>query len=85
MATFVAGFIVGFTSEWRIALVTIAVVPLIAISGGFYAYHLTSATSRASGAYAEAGSIAEQVRYPPLCNAEFQWPAYWVPRTCLER
>ncbi|CAM6101081.1 unnamed protein product [Calypogeia fissa] len=60
ISTFVAGFIVGFTNEWRIALVTVAIVPLIAISGGFYAYSLTTSSSRAAGAYSEAGSIAEQ-------------------------
>ncbi|CAM6101080.1 unnamed protein product [Calypogeia fissa] len=60
IATFVGGFVVGFTSQWRIALVTIAILPLIAISGGLYAWSLTASTTRAAGAYAEAGSIAEQ-------------------------
>jgi ATP-binding cassette, subfamily B (MDR/TAP), member 1 len=30
MATFVAGFVVGFTAAWQLALVTLAVVPLSA-------------------------------------------------------
>ena len=61
MATFVAGFAVGFTSLWKLALVTLAVVPLIAIAGGFYAACLTEHTARTQQQYWEAGSIVEQV------------------------
>ena len=61
MATFVAGFAVGFMSLWKLALVTLAVVPLIAIAGGFYAACLTEHTARTQQQYWEAGSIVEQV------------------------
>ncbi|KAG6551372.1 hypothetical protein Mapa_007018 [Marchantia paleacea] len=60
MSTFVAGFIVGFVNQWRIALVTLAVVPLIAVAGGYYAYALTGLTSRSAEAYERAGSLAEE-------------------------
>ncbi|CAM6099772.1 unnamed protein product [Calypogeia fissa] len=60
MSTFVAGFVVGFTTEWRIALVTIAAVPLIGVAGGAYAYTLSRSTALAATAYAEAGTTAEQ-------------------------
>ncbi|CAM6129699.1 unnamed protein product [Calypogeia fissa] len=60
MGTFVAGFIVGFSRQWRIALVTIAVIPLIGIAGFAYAYARTYTTARTAEAYAEAGTIAEQ-------------------------
>jgi ATP-binding cassette subfamily B (MDR/TAP) protein 1 len=63
MSTFVTGFIVGFTELWQIALVTLAIVPLIAISGGFYAWSLTTSTARQAHSYSEAGSIAEQVKF----------------------
>ncbi|KAI3472286.1 hypothetical protein Pfo_029801 [Paulownia fortunei] len=48
MATFVSGFVVGFTAVWQLALVTLAVVPLIALSG------------KSQEALSQAGNIAEQ-------------------------
>lgn len=61
IVTFITGFAIGFSSLWKLALVTLAVVPAIAIAGGMYAYALTGLTSRSQQAYAEAGGIAEQV------------------------
>ncbi|KAG0586096.1 hypothetical protein KC19_2G063800 [Ceratodon purpureus] len=60
IVTFIAGFAVGFSSLWKLALVTLAVVPIIATAGGFYAFTLTGLTSKSQQAYAEAGGIAEQ-------------------------
>lgn len=60
IVTFLSGFIIGFTLLWKLALVTLAVVPAIALAGGFYAYALTGLTSKSQQAYAEAGGIAEQ-------------------------
>ncbi|CAM6101079.1 unnamed protein product [Calypogeia fissa] len=60
MSKFVAGFIIGFTIEWRIALVTCAIVPFIAGAWGGYVYTLSRSTALASKAYAEAGTTAEQ-------------------------
>ena len=77
MATFVAGFAVGFTSLWKLALVTLAVVPLIAIAGGFYAACLTEHTARTQQQYWEAGSIVEQVPGSSL-HIEILDPLYWV-------
>lgn len=62
LTTFIAGFIVGFSNQWRIAIVTLAVVPLMALAGGFFMYSLTRSTATAAFAYTEAASIAEQVR-----------------------
>lgn len=61
-ATFVAGFVVGFSNIWQLSLVTLAVMPLIVICGGMYAVVLTGLTSKGQEAYAQAGRIAEQVR-----------------------
>lgn len=61
MARFVAGFAVGFTSVWQLTLVTLAVVPLIAVAGGAYAVTMIGLTSKSQKAYAKAGEIAEQV------------------------
>ncbi|CAM6102631.1 unnamed protein product [Calypogeia fissa] len=60
MATCVAGFAVGFSNQWRIALVTIGAMPCIALAGGFYAWSLGNATSKAESIYAEAGGVADQ-------------------------
>lgn len=61
ICTFIGGFAVGFSSLWKLALVTLAVVPAIAMAGGLYAYAVTGLTSRNQEAYGNAGSIAEQV------------------------
>ncbi|XP_057835072.2 ABC transporter B family member 19 [Cryptomeria japonica] len=60
LSTFVAGLVVGFVSAWRLALLSIAVIPGIAFAGGLYAYTLTGLTSKSHEAYANAGNIAEQ-------------------------
>ncbi|MCO5550177.1 hypothetical protein L7F22_003659 [Adiantum nelumboides] len=60
LATFLGGFAVGFACVWRLCLVTLAVIPVIAFAGGLYAYTLTKLTSKSQRAYGEAGSIAEQ-------------------------
>ncbi|XP_068645864.1 ABC transporter B family member 1 [Aristolochia californica] len=60
MATFVSGFIVGFTAVWQLALVTLAVVPLIALIGGIHTTTLAKLSSRSQQALSEAGNIAEQ-------------------------
>lgn len=61
MATFVSGFIVGFTAVWQLALVTLAVVPLIAVIGGIHAATLAKLSSKGQGALSKASNIAEQV------------------------
>lgn len=47
---------------WKLALVTLAVVPAIALAGGFYAYALTGLTSKSQQAYGKASVVAEQVK-----------------------
>ncbi|KAI3748433.1 hypothetical protein L6452_11495 [Arctium lappa] len=60
MATFVSGFVVGFTAVWQLALVTLAVVPLIAVIGGIHTTTLSKLSSKSQEALSEAGNIAEQ-------------------------
>eukprot|EP00249_Psilotum_nudum_P016028 c25619_g2_i1 orf=2-967(-) len=60
MATFLGGFVVGFSAVWRLCLVTLAVVPVIAFAGGLYAYTLTRLSTKSQQAYGEAGTIAAQ-------------------------
>ncbi|KAL8149928.1 hypothetical protein AgCh_006801 [Apium graveolens] len=60
MATFASGFIVGFTAVWQLALVTLAVVPVIAVIGGVYTTTLSKLSAKSQEAQLEAGNIAEQ-------------------------
>nr|QVT92340.1 ABC transporter [Salvia miltiorrhiza] len=60
MATFVSGFVVGFTAAWQLALVTLAVVPLIAVIGGIHATTLSKLSAKSQDALSQAGNIAEQ-------------------------
>lgn len=60
MATFVSGFVVGFTAVWQLALVTLAVVPLIAVIGGIHTATLAKLSAKSQEALSEAGNIAEQ-------------------------
>lgn len=61
MATFVSGFVVGFTAVWQLALVTLAVVPLIAVIGGVHTVTLAKLSGKSQESLSEAGNIAEQV------------------------
>jgi hypothetical protein len=60
MSMFMTGFAVGFSAERTLALVTLAVVPAIGITGSFHAALFTG-HSKSQQEYWEAGSIAEQV------------------------
>ncbi|KAJ6362594.1 hypothetical protein OIU78_002904 [Salix suchowensis] len=60
MATFVSGFVVGFTAVWQLALVTLAVVPLIAVIGGIHATTLAKLSGKSQEALSQAGNIVEQ-------------------------
>lgn len=60
LSTFVAGLVVGFVSAWRLALLSVAVIPGIAFAGVLYNHTLTGLTSKSRESYANAGIIAEQ-------------------------
>lgn len=60
MATFVSGFVVGFTAVWQLALVTLAVVPLIAVIGAIHTTTLAKLCAKSQEALSQAGNIAEQ-------------------------
>lgn len=60
MARFLAGFAVGFSSVWQLTLLTVAVVPLMAIAGGAYAAAMTGLSKKSQLAYVEAGKVAEE-------------------------
>ncbi|XP_014643709.1 PREDICTED: multidrug resistance protein 1-like [Ceratotherium simum simum] len=61
IATFLAGFILGFTRGWKLTLVILAVSPLLGLSAAIWAKILSSFTNRELLAYAKAGAVAEEV------------------------
>ncbi|KAJ4963487.1 hypothetical protein NE237_023426 [Protea cynaroides] len=61
IAQFVVGFVIGFASVWQISLLTLAVVPLIAVAGGAYTIIMSTLSKKSEEAYAKAGKIAEEI------------------------
>ncbi|KAI8339773.1 p-glycoprotein [Choanephora cucurbitarum] len=60
-AQFVAGCAVSFSKGWRLAAVMISITPALACTGGLMGIMVNKYTVAAQDAYAEAGSISEQV------------------------
>ncbi|GLT91243.1 hypothetical protein SLE2022_091400 [Rubroshorea leprosula] len=61
ISRFLAGFTIGFVRVWQISLVTLSIVPLIALAGGLYAYVATGLIARVRKSYVKGGEIAEEV------------------------
>ncbi|KAK4275085.1 hypothetical protein QN277_018224 [Acacia crassicarpa] len=61
LSQFIVGFAIGFTSVWQLTLLTLAVVPLIAVAGGAYTITMSTLSEKGEAAYAEAGKVAEEV------------------------
>ncbi|XP_057448648.1 ABC transporter B family member 2-like [Lotus japonicus] len=61
ISRFIAGFTIGFVRVWQISLVTLSIVPLIALAGGLYAYVTIGLIAEVRKAYVRAGEIAEEV------------------------
>ncbi|KAM8980890.1 ATP-dependent translocase ABCB1-like [Sarcophilus harrisii] len=61
VATFLTGFIVGFTRGWKLTLVILAISPVLGLSAAIWAKILSSFTEKESLAYAKAGAVAEEV------------------------
>uniref|UniRef100_K7FJS5 ATP binding cassette subfamily B member 1 n=1 Tax=Pelodiscus sinensis TaxID=13735 RepID=K7FJS5_PELSI len=61
VATFLTGFIVGFTKGWKLTLVILAVSPVLGLSAAIWAKILSAFTDKELTAYAKAGAVAEEV------------------------
>ncbi|XP_043813018.1 ABC transporter B family member 13 isoform X2 [Manihot esculenta] len=61
LSQFIVGFAIGFASVWQLTLLTLAVVPLIAIAGGAYTIIMSTLSEKGEAAYAEAGKVADEV------------------------
>ena len=66
ISRFLAGFIIGFIRVWQISLVTLSMLPFIALAGGIYAYIATSLIVNVRKSYVEASQIAQEVSFS--CN-----------------
>ncbi|KAG8377946.1 hypothetical protein BUALT_Bualt08G0086700 [Buddleja alternifolia] len=61
LSQFIVGFSLGFTMVWQLTLLTLAIVPLIALAGGTYTIIMSTLSKKSEDAYAEAGKVAEEV------------------------
>jgi hypothetical protein len=61
ISRFLAGFLIGFLRVWQITLVTLSIVPLIALAGGIYVWVTFGLLARVRKSYVKAGEIAEEV------------------------
>ena len=70
LTMFVAGFIIGFVRQWKMALVILSVVPLLGVCGAIIGRIMSTFSTRGQKAYAKAGAVAQEVamprRLPPL-------------------
>ncbi|XP_062900203.1 ATP-binding cassette, sub-family B (MDR/TAP), member 4 [Mobula hypostoma] len=60
LTTFIAGFVIGFIKGWKLALVILAVSPVLGICAVIWSKILTSYSKREQDAYAKAGAVAEE-------------------------
>ncbi|KAJ1961471.1 hypothetical protein IWQ62_003855, partial [Dispira parvispora] len=58
---FLAGFVIAFSQGWRLALVMLCALPLLAACGGAMSKLVASKTNRGQSSYAGAGAVAEEV------------------------
>jgi ATP-binding cassette subfamily B (MDR/TAP) protein 1 len=61
MAQAIAGFVIAFTRGWLLALVLMSCLPLLVLSGALMMMRMTKLATEGQAAYAEAGSLVEQV------------------------
>ncbi|XP_062514381.1 ATP-dependent translocase ABCB1-like [Corticium candelabrum] len=61
MSTFFGGIIVGLVTNWRLALVILAITPVLAFVAGLFSKLIANYAANEQSAYAKAGSVAEEV------------------------
>ncbi|KAL4617085.1 multidrug resistance protein 1-like, partial [Arapaima gigas] len=61
LSTFIAGFVVGFITNWKLTLVILAISPVLGVSAAMFSKVMTSFTCKEQTAYAKAGAVAEEV------------------------
>lgn len=59
---FIAGFAIAFSKGWLLTLVLLAVTPVLVVVGAIMTFSMTRLAARGLESYAQAGSLAEQVK-----------------------
>jgi len=52
--------VIAFVRGWRLAVVLLACIPCVVVTGGILSMLMSKMSSRGQAAYAEAGSVVEQ-------------------------
>ena len=60
LSSFIAGFVIAFTKGWRLVLVLLPTIPLVAIAGATMAMTMSKMSSHGQVACAEAGAVVEE-------------------------
>ncbi|CAG8461734.1 6731_t:CDS:2 [Paraglomus occultum] len=60
ITTFIAGFVIAYTKQWKLSLVLTAALPLLVAAAGLMSKILAAASKDSQDAYAAAGAVAEQ-------------------------
>jgi ABC-type multidrug transport system fused ATPase/permease subunit len=60
LSGFLAGFIIAFVKGWKLALILLAVFPVIIVIGRLMGVQLTKRSKQSQDAFGEAGGVAEQ-------------------------
>jgi len=71
LSMFVSGIIVAFTTSWKLTLVLIAVMPLMALGGMLITKSVQTGAKKAEQAYTKAGGVSEEVLYQIKTVASF--------------
>ncbi|ORY03080.1 ABC transporter protein [Basidiobolus meristosporus CBS 931.73] len=61
ITTFISGFVLAFVKGWKMTLVLLSALPLLAAVGALMTRFVTQNTSGGQGAYASAGGVADEV------------------------
>ncbi len=61
LATFVAGFVIAFSQDWRLTLFILAFTPFLVIAASIISVLTAKFTTREQKEYASAGAVAEEV------------------------
>eukprot|EP00835_Amoeboradix_gromovi_P003371 NODE_220_length_13988_cov_0.426885.p1 type:complete len:1259 gc:universal NODE_220_length_13988_cov_0.426885:8261-12037(+) len=61
VATFVAGFVIGFVHSWTMTLVMLSTTPLLALSMAMYGKIMSQGAAKSQLRYADAGGLAQNV------------------------
>ncbi|KAJ7549945.1 hypothetical protein O6H91_07G075600 [Diphasiastrum complanatum] len=61
VSTFLGGFAVAFSKGWKLTLIMLSTMPLTVAAGGIMSVVISKMSSKGQVAYAEAGSIVEQI------------------------